>query len=1145
MIVIPSSSRPQASGGAIEAGCSTVSFAGVGSPFDAGELPVDLTVADFNGDNRPDLAIANVRSNDVTILLRKASGDLYQPPDSPIEAGDEPISIASGDFNSDTRTDLAVANQRSGDLTVFLGDGAGGFSQSPGSPLAGRPSSVRTGDFNLDGKLDLVVTTVITNPSLVRILLGDGMGGFAEAAGSPYAIAQSPINSVVAVKDLNNDGKPDLAVTSSASNSDVSIFLGNGAGGFTRAADAQIPTGSTPTSVAAADFNGDDRIDLAVSIFTNASASGPTSSSLAIFFGNGTGGFSQSGQTPLPVSGLHSMAVADFDLDAYADLAVTSFTTSNATVLLNNKSGAFTPTPSGPLSSGGSPVAVAAEDFNGDGKPDFAMVNLVSDNVTEYRGDGAGRFAETGSSPVQERPVEVAVIDFNLDNLPDLATAAPGSGVVVLTGKGDGLFEKAPGSPFATGGGSGAIATGDFNRDNRPDLAVASPGGVSILLRDATDGFAQPGGSPLSAGGDPVDLAVADFNRDGLLDFAAATGAGSSNVSVMLGNGAGGFAHAPGSPLTGGASPRAIAAADFNRDGRLDLAVASQISNSVSILIGNGAGGFTPSATPFGTIGQVPDELAVADFNRDSISDLAVVNLITSSLTVMLGNGAGGFNATMDSPIATGPAPTSLAAGDFNLDGIADLAVVTANDDRVRVLLGEGNGSFDATTVPPAPTGSLPFSIAVADFNLDGKPDFATANFSSNDVRVRLSSCSAPPMIICPSPIRVSHDAGRCGAVVFFDVETVGVPAPSLTCLPPSGNLFPVGVTTVSCAASNGIAPDALCSFTVTITDDEFPTVTTPLSIITAAESGRCSALVTFTASASDTCSGVIATSCDPASGSYFPVGATTVTCAATDAAGNTASRSFTVTVTDTQAPVITCPQPIAKPNDAGLCSSVVNFTATAIDNCDGPLAPLCNPASGSAFPAGVTTVNCLAKDAADNSASCSFTVTISDTQAPVIACPSNLIAQLGAVSYAAPTASDNCASAPVVVCSPPSGSIFPAGVTTVSCTATDAAANRASCSFTVTTLDICIESGGSRFGFSSVTGDYILCCGGVTLAGKGAVSIKGNLVNLRHDVADRRVTAQVDRGKGTGTATAQWPLGVTACSIIDRDIKVGVCACQ
>jgi hypothetical protein len=1182
---------------------------------------MDITAADFNGDDRTDLAIANFSSDDVTILLRSASGNTYQPPGSPISVrtrndpvsqGSDPVSIASGDFNGDSRVDLAVANQSSKDMIILLGDGAGGFARAPSSPLplGNQLNSVRAGDFNLDSKLDLAVVGV----GLVKIMLGDGGGGFAEAAGSPYAVTPSLVSDVE-VKDLSNDGRLDLAITSWPIGSSVAIFLGNGAGGFSRAADVQIPAGTASTSVEAADLNGDDRIDLAVS------SSNRTSAFVSIFFGNGMGGFSQSGQTlSLPVSAFHSVTVADFNLDSYPDMAVSSFNTSNATVLLNNQSGGFAAIPAGPLPTGFAPAAVIAEDFNGDGKVDFATANNGSNSVTEYTGNGAGGFAEVGSNPVQEKPIEVAVIDFNSDSLPDLATAAPGSGVVVMTGKGDGIFTQAPGSPFATAGGSGEIETADFNRDNRPDLAVASAGGVSILLRDAASGFTLSG--QVSAGGDPVGLAKADFNRDGLIDLAAATSAGSGNVTIMLGNGAGGFVRSSGSPLSGGASPTAIEAGDFNSDGRPDLAVTNQISNGVSILIGDGAGGFA-SPAQFGTIGQVPWSMAVADFNRDSISDIAVVNLATRSLTVILGDGAGSFSATMDSPIYIEQGPFSIDVGDFDLDGVTDIAVTTGIDNRVRVLLGGGDGSFDAASVVSAPTGAFPVSIAVADFNLDGKMDFATANNLSNDVSVKLSFCSAPPAIVCPSPVQVSHDAGRCSAVVSFDVEVTGVPAPSLLCNPPSGISFPVGTTTVACAASNGVAPDAQCSFTVTVVDDEPPTITTPLSIAAVAEAGRCSAQVTFQAGASDTCSPGITPLCDPPSGSSFPAGATTVNCTATDAAGNRANRSFTITVTDTQAPVITCPQPVAtsndaglcsatvnftatavdncdsplapacsppsgssfpigattvnctatdaagnsancsftvavadaqapaitcpqaitKSNDAGLCSAIVNFTATAIDNCDGPLAPVCSPPSGTAFPAGVTTVNCSTRDAAGNSASRSFTVTITDTQAPAIACPPDLIAQIGAVNYAAPAASDNCQ--PVVVCSPPSGSAFPAGVTTVSCTATDAGGNRASCSFTVTTLDICVDNGGSRLGFSSVTGDYLFCCGGVTLRGKGAVSIKGNLVNLRHDALDRRVTAQVDRGKGTGTATAQWPLGVAFCSITDRDIRAGACGCQ
>src|SRR6185436_19009962 len=191
-----------------------------------------------------------------------------------------------------------------------------------------------------------------------------------------------------------------------------------------------------------------------------------------------------------------------------------------------------------------------------------------------------------------------------------------------------------------------------------------------------------------------------------------------------------------------------------------------------------------------------------------------------------------------------------------------------------------------------------------------------------------------------------------------------------------------------------------------------------------------------------------------PASGSTFPKGTTTVTSVATDGSGNTSTCSFTVTVNDTQAPVITCPANVTAANDSGQCSAVVNFAApTATDNCSGVGTPVCAPASGSSFPKGTTTVTCSVSDASSNSASCSFTVTVNDTQPPSITCPANIVTgnttgQCSAVvSFPAPVVSDNCSGVGTPMCSPSSGSTFPKGTTTVTCSVADASGNASNCS--------------------------------------------------------------------------------------------------
>src|SRR5439155_212590 len=169
------------------------------------------------------------------------------------------------------------------------------------------------------------------------------------------------------------------------------------------------------------------------------------------------------------------------------------------------------------------------------------------------------------------------------------------------------------------------------------------------------------------------------------------------------------------------------------------------------------------------------------------------------------------------------------------------------------------------------------------------------------------------------------------------------------------------------------------CTFTVTITDTQNPLISCPSNLVLPADAGRCNrSNVTFSLTATDNCSVTNLVSVPP-SGSTFPVGVTTVTNTATDASGNKSSCSFTVTVTDNQNPVITCPSKLVLSADAGRCNcSVTNLVSV--------------PPSGSTFSVGVTTVTSTATDASGNTSSCSFTVTVTDNQNPVITCPSNVV---------------------------------------------------------------------------------------------------------------------------------------------------------
>jgi len=322
-------------------------------------------------------------------------------------------------------------------------------------------------------------------------------------------------------------------------------------------------------------------------------------------------------------------------------------------------------------------------------------------------------------------PIFVATADFNLDGHADLVVASAGSNSVqVLLGGGDGTFQS--GFTYATGSAPVGITIADFNGDGIPDLAVANSGSgnVSILLGGTGGTFSQAINYTL--GGSPFAVVAGDFNGDGIADLVVA---GFGLLSVMIGNGDGTFQ----APLnySGSASHfRSIATADFNGDGIPDLvltnlygATTSVSGTSVSVLIGNGDGTFQASVN-YAT-GTQPISVAVGDFNGDGIPDLAVANFSSNSVSVLLGKGNGTFQAAVNR--AVGSVPYSVAVGDFNGDGKQDLVVSnTQGVSGVSVLLGNGDGTFAAATNYNVGISDI-VAATVGDFNSDGVSDLALA----------------------------------------------------------------------------------------------------------------------------------------------------------------------------------------------------------------------------------------------------------------------------------------------------------------------------------------------------------------------------------------------------------------------------------
>ena len=338
------------------------------------------------------------------------------------------------------------------------------------------------------------------------------------------------------------------------------------------------------------------------------------------------------------------------------------------------------------------PVGITVGDFNEDGKFDLSITAV--DDVYVFLANGDGTFAQAAGSPmrVPSPPYDdfpspyvgpIAMGDFNNSGHLGLAVGEINNeAAVIYLGNGDGTFSLSSAS-FANALSMpiSAVEAADFNADGNLDLAITGQilGVSPVVLGYGKGAFSTAGNlyTTSFAGGFPTGVAVGDFNGDGELDAAVANGFGESpgfsGVAVSLGNGVGTFTQPSGSPIPLGQSLSAIVTADFNGDGKLDLAVTDSAGNAVIILLGNGDGTFgTPSPIP---VGNGPYGIVAGDFNSDGKLDIAVANEADGTVTLLLGNGDGTFTQASGSPYAVGALPIGIAAADFNGDGKLDLAV--------------------------------------------------------------------------------------------------------------------------------------------------------------------------------------------------------------------------------------------------------------------------------------------------------------------------------------------------------------------------------------------------------------------------------------------------------------------------------------
>jgi len=751
------------------------------SSLPAGFIPTSICTGDFNEDGKNDFAISNGGDNSIYVFLGKGDGT-FDVPEILYTQGQSPTWITSVRLHKSGHLDLVVTDSDSNSVEVFSGNGKGTFGSSTQTSVPQTPTFVLAADVNNDGNQDLVIGLTIaqdlTQPQF-EVLLGNGSGGFSSTLFSP-AIFGSPDGPVptswVSAGDVNNDGYVDIVTTVSGAiaipylnQQGKSFLLGNSFGPNNGAADA-------PLVVELGDMDQDGCLD---AVETD------VYSMVNIAKGTCDGNFpTSSPATPLGDFD-PAIKVVDIDGDGHLDIV-------GSAVWYPNSGGGGIGAPGGYLVSvlkgdghgnlgpatvyrgGTSAYSLIVADLNGDGKPEIITADSLENGLSLFINDGTGHFGNpqgenigyVGGGPINapnaQAPMEVA--DLNGDGKPDLLLVEDGlnccvpSQLTTMLNDGAGKFLPAQRTPITVGDDTPVprFLAGAFRTPAALDVIyINTYTGTNTVFnvaffRSNGDGtFAAP--AVITTLPNPEQFVAGDFNGDGKLDFAV-MGTDSTGQAwefdVFLGHGDGTFTQLPPQlfSMLGTDTPNQLFAVDLNHDGKLDVLIglnANQgwVASGDDLIeaLGNGDGTFQTPTVLFAHFGAV----AVADVNRDGLSDLIQNRdpngdfglsglLYQPGITVYLGAADGTFSQqpSYDLPGVALPSPNPALAGDFNGDGIPDIAVpyweapppAYLIEPFLLVLQGVGDGRFIVTGHRyQLPGLSEPF--VGADFNGDGAID--------------------------------------------------------------------------------------------------------------------------------------------------------------------------------------------------------------------------------------------------------------------------------------------------------------------------------------------------------------------------------------------------------------------------------------
>ena len=697
---------------------------------------VSIATGDFNRDDRSDIVVANSGSDDLDLRFGLVNGSLGQRQVYPIGNNSSPQYVITCDVDQDNQLDIISVNSKDDSISVIRGCGNGSFleqlkySMGDGS----RPHGVASGDFNNDNRLDLVV--VNTGKDSIGLLFGFNYTSFPSIV-YYQTLYWKPVDLIV--YDMNNDDILDIILIFPVERN-IGVLLGYGNGTFTPVIIYSIDDGMLPKGIAVGDFNNDNRSDIVIAA--------NVAENILILLGSGDGSFSAILRYPIePAFSPRAVETHDLNHDNQLDIVMIDSASSNVGILLGYGNESFSIMKTYPVGKYSSLESLAIGDIDNDGILDIVVTASAFGIIGFLIGNGDGTFKDfkTSAIDIDSQLNYITLADLNGDNQLDIVTVCRDRNrILILFGRGHDNFTNF--TAYSTGAGSlpNSATIGDFNKDNILDIIVANGGTANVVILfgcgNETFLLGPPYVSPWESV--PSYLAIGDFNNDSRLDFVIA-GYKHPFVDVFLSYGTVPFGSVTLFEYEIGLQPQSVAVGDMNHDGWSDIVVANYQHGSVGILLSLGRGVFSSMTKYVTGNNSAPYSVVIADFNNDHHLDIVVSNSGTDELIILLGRGDGTFFISANYSTGVRSRPYTVVTSDFDDDHILDIAVTNSGTSNIWLFYGNGDGTF---RINPARRYSLgygyhPYSIAATDMNRDGWMDIVIACYDADHAEILMQIC--------------------------------------------------------------------------------------------------------------------------------------------------------------------------------------------------------------------------------------------------------------------------------------------------------------------------------------------------------------------------------------------------------------------